>query len=180
MVGKLRPKGIQPGWRIFQIRPGLARAWVHPPSLKAPFKGDSLNGVPSGRLLGKVMEVEHTRRFTSVKIRHPVWTNFVWVNVWTNLDAKGNSRGVMFCALRGPGDERPVGAESTETGTGVTEVDLSDDGADVPNEPSRGRGSEDPPNRDDSPGVEARGLGRNESEGSERLRIGAATQAPES
>jgi hypothetical protein len=130
--GKLRPRKIGPGWRVFQIKPDLSRSWAFPPKDLVPIRGDSLRGVPAGGFLGEVLEVSHTTRFVAVRIEHPVTRNKVWVNVWTNRNASGELRGTMFCSVRAPGDPTPLGPEAFETGEKMTEVDLSESEEDAP------------------------------------------------
>ena len=100
--GARRPIEVRPGWEVLQIRPGLARAWVHPPVEHRPVPGPSLSNVPARGLLGVVLEVSHTRSFMSVCLKHPETSTPVWVNIWSCKGAKGNPRGTMFCEVRAP------------------------------------------------------------------------------
>ena len=59
-LGAPRPVLMTTGWRLYQIRPGLARAWRHPPSKKWPEPGPSLSHYEKHSCIGTVMIVEHT------------------------------------------------------------------------------------------------------------------------
>ena len=116
-LGAPRPVRMTTGWRIYQIKPGLSRAWRHPPSKKWPEPGPSLSHYGKHSCIGTVMTVEHTVRFTAARVllQRPrqgawdlgAWDDPVWINVWTNVNRRGEPRGVYFCAVA-PMDEIPA------------------------------------------------------------------------
>ena len=68
--------------------------------------------VEKGELIGTVLAFEHTRRFTTVQVKHPREHGKVWVNVWKD----GERRGTYFA------DPRPP-AETAEGDLSVVEAD---------------------------------------------------------
>ena len=96
------------GWRLYQLRPGFARAWLSPPSKRNPQPGPSLNHYSRREILGTVLVVEHTARFSSanVLLQRPragahdlsAWDDPVWINVWSSENHLREPTGVFFCA----------------------------------------------------------------------------------
>ena len=100
-LGARRPLKLDTGWKVFQIKPGRSRAWMHPPSKNRSERGPDLSTYKTQECLGTVLEVEHTERFTSVRVRlSPVVCT--WVNVWTSVNGRGQPRGINFCTVVPP------------------------------------------------------------------------------
>ena len=97
------------GWKVYQLRQGLARAWLSEPSKKNPCPGPSLNQYVKHEVIGTILTIEHTKRFSSARVllAHPragahdlgAWEAPVWINVWTSEGTRGEPRGINFCAV---------------------------------------------------------------------------------
>ena len=92
---------LVPGDWLCATRLLQGRCWLLPPSDNS---GQAVLGPrivdSDGMIIGPVLEVEHTRRFTSVLVEHPQNAGtWVWVNAWTDRNARGRHRGVSFCRL---------------------------------------------------------------------------------
>ena len=107
---KNRPVEIQPGWEIIQRRPGLAAPHRNPPHEASNIQWGSFKGIAARQLLGTVLEVIHSLRFTTVKILHPAYDTidainrpseknetYCWVNVWSCYNRADVEFGVLFC-----------------------------------------------------------------------------------
>ena len=77
--------------------PNLVRAWLYAPSARLPVKAPRLD-MPPNVQIGVVLEVEHTLRFTSVRIDHPRAEGDCWVNIWADRNAQNVRRGTAFAA----------------------------------------------------------------------------------
>ena len=75
---------------------------MHPPSRGRAEKGPNLSHYERRSCLGTVLEVEHTEKFTSVKVllqrpRNGEWDGPVWINVWANVTTE-DTRGALISA----------------------------------------------------------------------------------
>ena len=102
--GAPRPMLMTTGWRVYQIRVGRARAWPFPPSKGQPAPGPSLSCFKNGEVIGTVLDVKHTFRFTSARVllQDRVEDSITWINIWTNVNKHDQPRGVLFCAVCPP------------------------------------------------------------------------------
>ena len=67
-LGASRPIHMTLGWRLYQLKPGIARAWLSPLSKRNPQQGPSLKHYSRHDVLGTVLVVEHTARFSSANV----------------------------------------------------------------------------------------------------------------
>ena len=96
-VGRPRPT-IAKGSFLEVFDPTRLRAWAFPPSMRNPAQMAKLQ-LRAGQILGPVFESEHTFKFASVRIKHPVTDEMTWVNVWTSENNRKEDKGKIFCML---------------------------------------------------------------------------------